>query len=261
MSQKIEGMNYPKMIEDQIKKITPRENIDTSIKEQWMHLDIGTSTFITCIIVFSICFNYLIPKSSKNRYIALIISTCVTFIFPLSWMMSIANYPDKNTKYYILSCLFLGIIFELVALIMTCVTSDREKNRLIKMNKDLSPQDLANDPKYTVSPTIIDNDQKIYILFTSTIVLMVASISTYFYDEVTTEKMIISKGVRMKPASIMGTNMHWWLTFFYEKANDLDDWWHSFMEIIQIPAMMKLFLLFAIGFLATFFIFTDINFR
>lgn len=259
MSQKIEGQNYPKMIEDQIKKITPRENIDTSIKEQWTHLDIGTSTFITCVIIFCICFNYLIPKSSKNTYIALIISTCITFIFPLSWIMSITNYPDKNTKYYVLSCLFLGIIFELVALIMTCVTTDRETSRLKKMNKDLSPQDLANDPKYTVSPTIVENNQKIYILFTSTIVLMIASISTYFYDEVTTEKMMISKGVRMKPSSDMGTNMHWWLTFLYEKANELDDWWHSFMEIIQIPAMMKLFLLFVIGFLTTFFIFADVN--
>jgi len=250
---------FPKIIEDSINKITPKENIDTSIQEQWNHLDIGTSTFIACIIVYCICFNYLIPKSSKVTYTALIISACITSIFPLSWITSMIQYPNKNTKFYVVFCLFIGIVFQLVALIMTCFTNDREKNRINKLNEDLSPGDLATNPKYTVSPNIVNNTQNIYILFTTTIVLMIASISTFFYDEVTTEKEMLAKGLNLTPASVMGSNMYWWLTFFYEKAYHLDEWWHSFVEFIPVPTIMKMFVLFGVGFVIAFFIFTDVN--
>jgi hypothetical protein len=114
----------PNFIETALAKIAPKINIDTSIKQQWSHLDVGTAVFVTCIIVFSICFSYLIPRSYNSEYvyniqfIALIIALCFTFIFPLSWVSSIVNYPTRNTQYYILVCIFVGIIFQFTALLM-----------------------------------------------------------------------------------------------------------------------------------------------
>lgn len=252
-------------IETTLAKIAPKKNIDTSIKQQWSHLDVGTAVFVICIIVFSICFSYLIPTSynSENVYniqfIALIVSVCFTFIFPLSWVSSIIEYPSKNTKYYILTCLFVGIIFEFVSLLMTMLTNKTAQERARDYNAELSPSDIDAKKMVVVSPKILLNNQYIYILFTTTIVLMIGCISTYFYDEVTIEKDMISTGVNIKPVSTMGSNIHWWLTFFYEKANDIDNWWHSTMNMFQIPSVFKMLILLVIGFFIIFFIFVDLR--
>jgi hypothetical protein len=57
----------PNFIENALAKIAPKLNIDTSVKEQWSHLDVGTAVFVTCINVFSICFSYLITTSYKDE--------------------------------------------------------------------------------------------------------------------------------------------------------------------------------------------------
>jgi len=251
--------NIQNMVNNAMDKMTPKTNIDTSPKEQWSHLDIGTASFVTCIIVFCVCFSYLIPKSSEIKFIALIISLCITFVFPLSWISSIINYPDRNTKYYILVCVFVGVIFEFVALLMTFLTTNVAQERARDRNKDLSQADLEAKNIVEVSPFILENNRIIYILFTTSVVLMIGSIATYFYDEVTIEKEQMSSGITIQPASVMGTNVHWWLTFFYEKASDIDHWWHETMDMIPFPAVLKMFLLFVIGFLIAFFIFVDVR--
>lgn len=258
-------IRFPSFIENTMAKITPKTNIDTSTKQQWSHLDMGTAVFVTCIILFSICFSYLIPSSYKDpdvfniQFIALIISLCVTFIFPLSWFSSVIEYPPKNTKYYILICVFVGIILEFVALLMTMLTNNVAQERAKDYNANLSPADIEAKKKVVVSPYIIANNQYIYILFTTTIVLMIGCITTYFYDEVTLEKDMISSGINIKPVSTMGSNIYWWLTFFYEKANDFDTWWHSVIGMLYLSSPLKIFILFAIGFLMIFFIFVDLR--
>jgi len=243
-----------------INKIAPRENMNSSTEQQWGHLDIGTSIFVTCIILYIICFNYLLPDSSNIKNIVLIIILCITFIFPLSWISSIVNYPSKNTKFYILIPVFIGIIFEFVTLFMTILTNNAAEKNVKNHNKNLSPEKIDNEDIAVVSPYIIKNNKNIYYLFTTTIVLIIGSILTYFYDEVTIEKEKISNGMNITPGSTMGTNIHWWLSFLYDKANMLDDWWHETMEMISIPAILKMFLLYVIGFLITFFIFVDLRF-
>jgi hypothetical protein len=264
-------LRFPSFIEKTLEKIAPKTNIDTSAKQQWSHLDIGTAVFVTCIIIFSICFSYLIPSSYSSdpsgystdvlniQFIALIVSLCITFIFPLSWFSSVIEYPPKNTKYYILICVFVGIILEFVSLLMTILTNNVAQGRAKDYNAELSPADIEAKRMVVVSPSILANNQYIYVLFTTTIVLMIGCISTYFYDEVTIEKEMIASGVNVKPISTMGSNVYWWLTFFYEKANDFDTWWHSVIVMIQIPSILKMFILFAIGFLIIFFIFVDLR--
>ena len=151
-------IRFPSFIENTMAKITPKTNIDTSPKEQWSHLDIGTASFVTCIIVFCVCFSYLIPNSSEIKFIALIISLCITFVFPLSWISSVINYPDRNTKYYILVCVFVGVIFEFVALLMTFLTTNVAQERARDRNKDLSQADIEADKIVKVSPFILENN-------------------------------------------------------------------------------------------------------
>jgi hypothetical protein len=139
------------------------------------------------------------------------------------------------------------------------LTNNAAQERAKEYNAKLSPADIEDKKMVVVSPLILVNNQYIYILFTTTIVLMIGSISTYFYDEVTIEKEMIASGVNIKPVSTMGSNIHWWLTFLYEKANDFDSWWHSVMDMISIPAILKILFLFSIGFLITFFIFVDLR--
>ena len=115
---------FPKIVEETMDKIAPKTNVDTSTAQQWSHLDIGTASFVTCIILFSICFSYLIPRSSKVKFIALIVALCITFIFPLSWVSSAINYPERNTQYYILVCIFIGVIFQFTSLLMTFLTTN-----------------------------------------------------------------------------------------------------------------------------------------
>ena len=256
---------FPSFIENTLNRITPKLNVDTSTKEQWSHLDIGTATFVTCIIAFSICFSYLIPASYNSpevynvQFIALIISLCFTFIFPLSWVSSMIEYPNKNTKYYILICLFVGIILEFVSLLITMLTNNTAQNRAKDYNANLSAEEIESKKMVVVTPSIIVNNQYIYKLFTTTVVLMIGCIATFFYDEVTIEKEMMASGINVKPVSRMGTNIHWWLTFIYEKANEFDNWWHEVMDMIPIAAALKMFILFAIGFLIIFFVFVDLR--
>ena len=250
---------FPKIVEETLEKIAPKTNVDTSTAQQWSHLDIGTATFVTCIIIFSVCFSYLIPRSSNVKFIALIVALCITFIFPLSWVSSIVNYPTRNTQYYILVCIFVGIIFQFTALLMTFLTTNYAQEKAREQNEKLSQTELEQDKTVKVSPFILENNRIIYILFTTSVVLMIGSIATYFYDEVTIEKEQLSSGINIKPGSVMGTNIHWWLTFFYEKANDFDNWWHATIDMIPFPAVLKMFLLFVVGFLIAFFIFVDVR--
>lgn len=250
---------FPNFITNIAEKMAPKSNIDTSTKEQWNHLDVGTASFVTCIIAFCICFSYLVPRSSKIRFIALVICLCITAIFPLSWMSSVINYPSRNTKYYILTCLFVGIILEFTALLMSVLSNNHMQNVINNQNSKIDNA-TGDEKKIVKMPQIIDDtNQTIFILFTTTITLMIGCIATYFYDEVTTEKEMMSSGLNIKPASTMGTNIHWWLTFFYDKANDLDKWWHSYMDLFAIPSVVKMFILFVIGFLLIFFIFVDVR--
>ena len=256
---------FPSVIENTLNRIAPKQNIDTSTKQQWSHLDIGTATFVMCIIAFSICFSYLIPASYNSpevyniQFIALIVALCFTFIFPLSWVSSTIEYPDRNTKYYILVCLFVGIILEFVSLLMTMFTNNSAQTQAKEYNANLNPEDIESKKMVVVTPSIIVNNQYIYKLFTTTIVLMIGCVATFFYDEVTIEKEMIASGVNVKPVSTMGTNIHWWLTFVYEKANDFDNWWHQVMDMIPIASALKMFILFVIGFLIMFFIFVDLR--
>ena len=41
---------FTETVQSTINKIAPRENLDTSVEEQWDHLDFGTSFFVICII-------------------------------------------------------------------------------------------------------------------------------------------------------------------------------------------------------------------
>lgn len=177
---------FPSVIENTLNRIAPKQNIDTSTKQQWSHLDIGTATFVMCIIAFSICFSYLIPASYNSpevyniQFIALIVALCFTFIFPLSWVSSTIEYPDRNTKYYILVCLFVGIILEFVSLLMTMFTNNSAQTQAKEYNANLNPEDIESKKMVVVTPSIIVNNQYIYKLFTTTIVLMIGCVATFF---------------------------------------------------------------------------------
>lgn len=254
-----EEIYFPSFIGETIDKITAKESMNTSTDQQWTHLDVGTASFVTCIILFCICFSYLIPSDSEIKLIALIIALCVTFLFPLSWATSIVQYPDKPTKYYVLVCVFVGVIFEFVTLLMTALTTNVAQTRASTENSKLSPDEVNSGKKFVISPFIVSNNEIIYALFTTSTVLMIGCIATYFYDEVTIENQLISNGVNMEPGSTMGTNIQWWMSFVYNRINDLDTWWHGTVNMIPIPAIIKMFFLFAIGFLIIFFIFVNVN--
>jgi hypothetical protein len=247
-------------IKNIINKIAPTENLDTSPKKQWEHLDLGTAIFVICIILFSILFGYIIPASSKIRYIAIIIALVVTFIFPLSWITSMIQYPNNNTKFYVLTCLFLGIVFEFVTLLLSVLTDQVIEKRAKEYNDKRTTEEIEKGIRYGESELIRKNNKLLYELFTATIVLMIGSVSVFFYDAVNNEKTLIEIGAPIKPASTMGTNIHWWLSFFYDKANKIDAWWHSTIGMFELPAIYKMFALFTIGFLTVFFIFVKITF-
>ena len=254
-----EDVYFPSVIGETIDKITAKESMNTSTDEQWTHLDVGTASFITCIVLFCVCFSYLIPKDSNIKFIALVVALCITFLFPLSWVTSIVQYPDKPTKYYVLVCLFIGIIFEFVTLLMTTLTTNVAQNRADNENKNLSAEDISAGNTYGISPFILSNNETIYALFTTTVTLMIGCIATYFYDEVTIEKQQIENGMNIQPGSTMGTNIQWWMSFVYNRTNDLDTWWHETVNMLPLPAIVKMFLLFSIGFLMIFFIFVNVT--
>lgn len=247
-------------IKNIINKIAPTENLDTSTKKQWEHLDLGTAIFATCIILFSILFSYLIPSTSNIKYIAIVIALIVTFIFPLSWITSMIQYPNRNSKFYVLICLFLGIIFEFVTLLLSVLTHRVVEQRSKEYNDKRTQEEINQGKHYDESDLLYNNNKLIYKLFTATTVLMIGCIGVFFYDAVEHEQMLIENGAPIKPASTMGTNIHWWLSFFYEKANEIDSWWHSTTDMFELPAVYKMFSLFAIGFLTVFFIFVKITF-
>jgi hypothetical protein len=142
---------------------------------------------------------------------------------------------------------------------MTTLTTNVAQNRAANANNNLSAEEISSGNIYNVSPFILKNNDIIYALFTTTTVLMIGCVATYFYDEVTIEKQLLQNGVNIEPGSTMGTNIQWWMSFFYNRTNDLDTWWHETINMLPFPPIIKMFLLFVFGFLMMFFIFVDVT--
>jgi hypothetical protein len=150
---------------------------------------------------------------------------------------------------YTLVCLGLTVIFGFVALLLILLTNGIVLTREKEM-KDANPDKID---KIQVSPTIEHNHYLNRTLFVTTTVTSWALLFMFFYDAVDKEKKVgLSK--EKQTDSKLGENIYWLLGFIPEKLRQFDTFWHSIFKDLPIDPIVKMFLLFSVGFLAFFFI-------
>ena len=100
-----------------------------------------------------------------------------------------------------------------------------------------------NQTSYHVADEIQKNNKINKILYTTTAVLIIGSISNYFVDQVDYE---IDKGLPSR--STLGSNIHWWLNLIPNKLEQLGGFWQKIVNMIPIDPFIKFIFLFCAGF-------------
>lgn len=268
----------------------PEKIIKTENLEENAHLDIGIISFLSWIGLYIVCFVFLFQ--SKTEYLAWIFAVIVKFLFPITWIMDVMEYPMSNYKGYMLGCIVVGFVLELVALIITLITNSITQSRL----KDYqNKKDNKDDREGEKQRTIYDELNNFFSGLLAEIISFPYWLASYlrgsnntsgkfsnkdfyvndrigFFNEIikklftTTAVLLIAvvtnyfvdevnieQDRKENPHSEMGSNIHWWISLIPVKLEQFDIFWQKMIAAIGIDPFFKFFCLFCIGFCAFFF--------
>ena len=221
----------------------------------FLHLDIYTGSFFTLIALSIICVTFLFEQSTE--YISWIFGLILIVITPISWIQNFIYTSNSPYKMYIFGCLFCGIILNFAAILMVIIYTTILNKRIqdFKANAVLAPGEKVTNLR--INTNIIDNYNKIKIMFTTNLFLCIAIILNFFVYE--QEKKGTSVGTTTKeknsPYTMMPEHIHWWHNILPRIICFFDNKIVNWIEIIPIPGFLKMFFLFCGGFLFFFFSF------
>ena len=145
------------------------------------------------------------------------------------------SFPPNNTIYEKIVNNVSGTIAEIVSMNYWLSAYFNSSKNVSKNNK---PQ-----TSYHVADEIQKNNKINKILYTTTAVLMIGSITNYFLDQVDYE---IDKGLPSR--SNLGSNIHWWLNLIPKKLEQFGGIWQKIVNMIPIDPFIKFIFLFCAGF-------------
>ena len=140
-----------------------------------------------------------------------------------------------------------GIIAEIV-------TANYWLKAYFTSSSDNSKNNKKPDSDYKVPEIILSTNEINKKLYTTTAVLIIASVSSYFVNQTNYE---IEKGY--PPKSTLGNNIQWWLSLIPQKIEDAENLWKNVLTSISIDPFIRFFFLFCGGFSAFFFSFVRIS--
>jgi len=261
--------------------------------EEDSSLDMSFIFFITEIALYITTFVFLFQD--KTEYLAWIFGFIVNTLFPLTWIAAFLEYPMTNYKGYLMVCIFVGLVLEFVALLITVISNSIVKGRIAdKQRKKSLEKDGTGE-----NTQIYDNLNNFFSGIIAEIVSIPYWLTDYYRNSnniskdnnenkyrneklrksnhiikslfITITVLVISVisnyfvdevEVEIKnkepPKSTLGSNIHWWLNFLPVKLEQLDNFIQGTLSLINIDPLFKFFLLFCIGFSAFFFIFVRI---
>lgn len=94
------------------------------------HINLSLALFVAMVALYVVDFVYLFQ--SKTEYLAWIFAFIMNIAFPISWVMDVMKYPSSTYKFYLTGCLFIGIILECVALLITLMTNSIIQKRIFE---------------------------------------------------------------------------------------------------------------------------------
>jgi hypothetical protein len=267
----------------------PEKNFKPEDLETNAHLDIGTVSFLSWIGLYIVCFVYLFQ--SNTEYLAWIFSLIVNVLFPITWMMDVMEYPISNYKIYMLGCVIVGFIIELVALIITLITNSKVQSNIKKNQNDKDRENTDSGE----NKTIYDEFNNFFSGLLAEIISFPYWFTSYwrgnkntstkfaktdfyvnsrigFFNEIIkklfTTTAVLSIAVvanyfldevniehdrKENPHSEMGSNIHWWISLVPVKVEQFDVFWQKIIAAIGMDPFFKFFCLFCIGFCSFFF--------
>jgi len=162
-----------------------------------------------------------------------------------------SSSASKDTTYDKIVNTISGIIAEIV-------TVNHWLSAYFKSGSNNSNNHKKPDSSYKVPDIILSTNEINKKLYTTTAVLIIATISNYFVDQTNSE---IEKG--LPPKSTLGNNVQWWLSLIPQKIEDIETLWQKIINAIPLDPFIRFFFLFCGGFSAFFFSFIRIfpNFR
>ena len=92
------------------------------------HINLSLGLFVMMIALYVVDFVYLFQ--SKTEYLAWVFAFILNILFPISWAMDVMKYPRSSYKYYLTGCIFVGIILEFTALLITLITNSIIQKRI-----------------------------------------------------------------------------------------------------------------------------------
>jgi len=153
---------------------------------------------------------------------------------------------SKDTTYDKIVNTISGIIAEIV-------TVNHWLSSYFKSSSNNSNDHKKPDSSYKVPDIILSTNEINKKLYTTTAVLIIASVSNYFVNQVNDE---IEKG--LPPKSILGNNIQWWLSLIPQKIEEGEILWQKVITGIPLDPFTRFFFLFCGGFSAFFFSFIRI---
>jgi hypothetical protein len=237
--------------------LTEKVYNEEKIVDNYLHLDIFTGSFFTSIALSIICIVFLFKKNTE--YLSWIFGLILIVITPLTWLSNFYISSNSPYKLYISICLFCGIILNFTAILMVIIYTTKLNQRIQDYKTNLIESPGKKISNIRINENIIDNYQKIKILFTTNIVLCITIILNFFVYEGEKTKIMEIKNANAQNAKNIETPMskhiYWWHTIFKNFIKYIDDWIITWIQFVPIHGFLKMFLLFCIGFLFFFFSF------
>ena len=217
----------------------------------FIHLDIFTGSFFTLIALSIICVTYLFKQSTE--YISWIFGLILIVITPISWIQNFIYASNSPYKMYVFGCLFCGIILNFAAILMVIIYTTILNKRIqdFKNNAVLAPGQKVTNLR--INTNIIDNYNKIKIMFTTNLFLCIAIILNFFVYE--QEKKGSTTKEKNSPYTKMPEHISWWHNILPRIICFFDNKIVNWIDIIPMPGFLKMFFLFCGGFLFFFFSF------
>lgn len=230
--------------------LTEKVYLKENLLDNYIHLDIFTGSFFTGIILIIICIVYLFKTNTE--YLSLIFGLVLLVALPFTWLINFIKSSNSEYKLYSSICLFFGILFNFTAILIVILYTTRLNNNIkeYKANQVLEPESGQTPGKFHINQVIIDNSQKIKILFTTNLVLSIGIILNFFVYE--GEKF---KNGKTNIETNMSKNIYWWYDTIEKRITYVDNFITNIIHYIPINGFLKMFLLFCIGFLSFFFSF------
>ena len=153
--------------------LTEKVYLKENLLDNYIHLDIFTGSFFTGIILIIICIVYLFKTNTE--YLSLIFGLVLLVALPFTWLINFIKSSNSEYKLYSSICLFFGIFFNFTAILIVILYTTRLNNNIkeYKANQVLESESGQTPGKFHINQVIIDNSQKIKILFTTNLVFQV----------------------------------------------------------------------------------------